>query len=86
MTLVDNDTRPTLEGTLSDFPPAELLGLLAATRQTRMLQLSVRPAALLTIVDGSVAFATTDPAYTVRDLLVAGGVVELHQHLQRHPG
>jgi hypothetical protein len=76
MTHADNDLRPTLEGTLSDFPLAELLGLLAATRQTGMLQVSVRPAALLTIVDGRVAFASTDPSFTVRDLLVAGGLVD----------
>lgn len=76
MTNAEIDNRPTLEGTLTDFPIAELLGLLTATNQTGTLQASVRPAALLTVVDGLVAFASTDPAFTVRDLLVGGGVVD----------
>jgi hypothetical protein len=72
---VDNDLRPKLEGTLTDFPIVELLGLLSSTRQTGTLQVAVRPGALVTIVDGQVAFASTDPAFTVRDLLVGGGVI-----------
>ena len=71
----DTDLRPILEGTLADFPIAELLALLAATKQTGTLQVAVTPAALLTVVDGRVAFASTDAGYTVRDLLLDAGAV-----------
>jgi hypothetical protein len=78
-TNTDIEMRPTLEGALSDFPIADLLGLLAHTRQTGTLQVAVRPTALVTIIDGRVAFASTDPSLTVRDLLVGRAVVDAYQ-------
>ena len=68
----DNDLRPILEGTLADFPIAELLALLAATKQTGTLQVAVKPAALVTVVDGRVAFAALEPHFAAALFKAAG--------------
>lgn len=68
--------RPSLEGDLNDLRPIELLRLLGQTTQTGTLQVLADGPALLTIVDGAVSYATTDPARTLRHVLTDAGLVD----------
>src|SRR5690606_21939961 len=68
--------RPSLEGDLNDLRPMELLRLLGQTAQTGTLQVLADGPALLTIVDGAVSYATTDPTRTLRHLLTHEGLVD----------
>jgi hypothetical protein len=68
--------RPALEGSLTDLAPTELLRLLGQTRQTGTLQVLADGPSLLTLVDGAVSYATDDPARTLRDVLIAEGLVD----------
>jgi hypothetical protein len=68
--------RPALEGNLSDLRPIELLRLLHQTRQTGTLQVLAGGPVLLTLVDGAVSYATTDPNRTLRDVLDDEGVLD----------
>lgn len=68
--------RPSLEGDLDDLRPIELLRLLGRTAQTGTLQVLADGPALLTIVDGAVSYATTDPARTLRRVLSEAGIVD----------
>jgi hypothetical protein len=67
--------RPALEGSLSDLAPADLLRLLGETRQTGTLQVLAGGPALLTLVDGAVSYATTDPERTLRHVLRDEGLL-----------
>jgi hypothetical protein len=67
--------RPSLEGTLGDLRPMELLRLLGSTRQTGTLQVLADGPVLLTFVDGAVSYATSDPQVTLHDVLQAEGLV-----------
>ena len=68
--------RPSLEGTLGDLRPMELLRLLGSTRQTGTLQVLAEGPVLLTFVDGAVSYATPDPQLTLHDVLKADGLVD----------
>jgi hypothetical protein len=68
--------RPALEGSLTDLAPTELLRLLGQTRQTGTLQVLADGPSLLTLVDGAVSYATDDPSRTLRDVLIAEGLVD----------
>jgi hypothetical protein len=68
--------RPALEGSLSDLRPVELLRLLGQTGQTGTLQVLADGPVLLTLVDGAVSYATDDPNRTLREVLVADGLVD----------
>ena len=68
--------RPSLEGTLGDLRPAELLRLLGTTRQTGTLQVLADGPVLLTFVDGAVSYATSDPQVTLHDVLRGEGLVD----------
>jgi hypothetical protein len=68
--------RPSLEGTLGDLRPMELLRLLGATRQTGTLQVLADGPVLVTLVDGAVTYATADPQLTLHDVLRRDGLVD----------
>jgi hypothetical protein len=68
--------RPSLEGTLRDLRPMELLRLLGSTRQTGTLQVLADGPFLLTFVDGAVSYATPDPQVTLHDVLRGEGLVD----------
>jgi hypothetical protein len=67
--------RAALEGTLDDLPLFELLELLDRTRQTGTLYIAGPRAAAITVVDGEVSFATNDPNYSLREVLLDRSLV-----------
>jgi len=67
--------RAALEGTLDDLPLFELLELLDRTRQTGTLYIAGPRAAAITVVDGEVSFATNDPNYSLREVLLDRALV-----------
>jgi hypothetical protein len=67
--------RPALEGTLHDLPLFEVLELLAVSRQTGTLYLAAAQSGALTLVDGEVSFATSDPSASLRDVLLQRRIV-----------
>ena len=68
--------RPSLEGSLGDLRPAELIRLLGQTRQTGTLQVLADGPVLVTLVDGAVSYATNDPSRTLRDVLFVDGLID----------
>jgi hypothetical protein len=67
--------RPALEGTLSDLPLFDVLELLAITKQTGTLYVASSSPGALTLVDGEVSFATSDPSASLREVLLQRRIV-----------
>lgn len=67
--------RAALEGTLDELALFELLELLDRTGQTGTLYIAGPRAAAITVVDGEVSFATSDPNYSLREVLLDRALV-----------
>ena len=67
--------RAALEGTLGDLALFEVLELLARGRQTGTLYIAGSRPAAITVVDGEVSFATSDPACSLREVLLGRSLV-----------
>jgi hypothetical protein len=68
--------RAVLEGTLDDLELFEVLDLLARGRHTGTLYLAGARSAAITLVDGEVSFATSDPKCSLREVLLARSVID----------
>jgi hypothetical protein len=67
--------RAVLEGTLGDLALFDVLDLLARGRQTGTLYIAGPRAAVITVVDGEVSFATHDPSCSLREVLLGRSLV-----------
>jgi hypothetical protein len=68
--------RAALEGTLDDLELFEVLDLLARGSHTGTLYLSGEVSAAITVVDGEVSFATSDPNCSLREVLLARALID----------
>lgn len=68
--------RAALEGTLEELALFEVLELLGRGRHTGTLYIAGAQPAAITIVDGEVSFATNDPSWSLREVLLARGVID----------
>ena len=69
---VSNSTSA-LRGTLEDFSPAEILGLLEGTRQTGVLEVSGDCTGALYLDDGAIYYGETDTSPPLHDSIVRRG-------------
>lgn len=67
--------RAVLEGTLSDLALFDVLDLFARGRQTGTLYIAGPSSAAISVVDGEVSFATSDPSCSLREVLLGRSLV-----------
>lgn len=68
--------RAALEGTLEELALFEVLELLGRGRHTGTLYIAGSRPAAITVVDGEVSFATNDPSWSLREVLISRSVVD----------
>ena len=71
-----NADRAALEGTLEELALFEVLELLGRGGHTGTLYIAGSRPAAITVVDGEVSFATSDPSWSLREVLLSRGVID----------